>query len=90
MKGPVPEAWHTSTISPQENVNYVTDNVRTAGSQKSCEVHGTTHREFLLTPCKQNDFSLSDLSFGLVVGETELDQWYRFSLFRYKMKMCGC
>ena len=47
MKGPVPEAWHTSTISPQENVNYVTDNVGTAGSQVSCEVHGTTHREFL-------------------------------------------
>lgn len=47
MKGPVPEAWHTSTISPQENVNYVTDNVGTEGSQVSCEVHGTTHREFL-------------------------------------------
>lgn len=47
MKGPVPEAWHNSTISPQENVNYVTDNVGTAGSQVSCEVHGTTHREFL-------------------------------------------
>ena len=72
MKGPVPEAWHTSTISPQENVNYVTDNVGTAGSQISCKVHGTTQREFL------------------VVGETELDKWYRFSLFRYKTQMYRC
>ena len=30
-----------------EMAYYVTDNVGTAGSKVSCEVHGTTHREFL-------------------------------------------
>lgn len=83
MKGPVSEVWHTSTISAQENVNFITGNVRTAGSQIICEVHRnlteTTHREFLLTPNKT-----TFLPFGLVVGETELDKWYRFSLFHYK------
>ena len=40
MKGPVPEVSHTSTISPKENVNYIADNVKTAGSGIRREVHG--------------------------------------------------